>query len=97
LGGDVGTRINGEANLISLKLGNHQVGIGTSYNLKTGNSPQTDIPYFTESGGGVIGYKYGQTGVKSTDWLKLGMSSNIALIDLGGSINLGTIWQGISE
>jgi len=67
------------------------------YTLKTGTTPQTGISYYTESGGGLVGYKYGQIGGKSTEWTKIGISANIALVDLGGSINFGTIWEGISE
>jgi RHS repeat-associated protein len=98
LGGQVGNYITAEADLIKISAGEHQLGLGAAYNLKTQMDSDPDsCPTFTEKSGGVAGYKYGGVGSKSNDWFKVGASAKLGVVDIGGSINFGTIWQGLWE
>jgi RHS repeat-associated protein len=98
LGGQVGSYIAAEADLIKISVGKHHLGLGVAYNLKTQmDSGPDSCSTFTEKLGAVAGYKYEGVGGKSNDWFKVGASAKIGLVDLGVSVNFGTIWKGLWE
>lgn len=95
LGGEYGNYLTGVADLIRVRAGNHQLGLGTSYRLKT--KVACDNVTFTETTDNLLGYKYGKVGSSSSDWLKIGASGTLGILELGASINFQTIWEGITE
>ena len=97
LGGDGGMYVAGEANLLALRANRHQLGVGASHRSYTTRCPENNHIVGKEENSTVFGYKRDPIGVKSDDLSKIGVSANIFLIDLGGSISFGKIWKGITQ
>jgi RHS repeat-associated protein len=96
LGWNGGSYINGDAEIVKAKLGPHQVGLSAAYRQKITNtwdgkmSTEESVEY-------VVGYKKDPLGWKSSDWAKVSVAANIALIDLGVSVDFKKIWEGLTE
>jgi RHS repeat-associated protein len=103
LSGDVGNYVIAQADLLRVKAGNNQFGLGCRHTTKTTTpSSLTESPSFTEENDPLLGWNRkvsdeGSIKGGSNDWFKVGAEAKIGVVDIGGSVNFGTIWQGLWE
>lgn len=103
LSGDLGNYVVGQADLLRVKAGNTQFGLGYRHTTKITTPMAVDQnTSFTETAELLLAFSRkvsdeGSIKGATNDWFKIGAEAKIVVIDIGGSINFGTIWQGISE
>jgi uncharacterized protein RhaS with RHS repeats len=91
LGGNAHFYTKGTADLFRLKVCKFQAGLGKEYELKVKSDS------YTEKTSTLLGVKYGDVGVDSDNWTKVGFSTTLIVLDLGASVDFGKIWTGITQ